>query len=296
MVSQIKVFLSPEPNWCYSSTSESCIETSSLFSVNVMSHLCSLGVNTFREEERGGNGELVEERKKMTEGWPENKKKRAIPYSLINLNVNCRLMSWRSGMLLGKMKPEENMVPDRCTTEPLNGAVVLSAPSILHTTDLDHHTCCHTVRASSSMWNSGIEVGAAATAATANSLLFLLLLAFFLSLTHTHSNGSPTSFSFYSFTCFFFPLLRILFGFFSALPRLRLHRPTSGQHATVLAPTITSADTLILKVSCLSLTNNDQQPVYLCQGTNTHRHTHSSTLSPFDDVSGGLWGLGAAYG
>lgn len=187
MVSQIKVFLSPEPNWCYSSTSESCIETSSLFSVNVMSHLCSLGINTFREDERGGKWRASWRKERNDRGMARKQKKRAIPYSLINLNVNCRLMSWRSGMLLGKMKPEENMVPDRCTTEPLNGAVVLSAPSILHTTDLDHHTCCHTVRASSSMWNSGIEVGAAATAATANSLLFLLLLAFFLSLTHTHS-------------------------------------------------------------------------------------------------------------
>lgn len=135
----------------------------------------------------GGKWRASGRKEKNDRGMARKQKKRAIPYSLINLNVNCRLMSWRSGMLLGKMKPEENMVPDRCTTEPLNGAVVLSAPSILHTTDLDHHTCCHTVRASSSMWNSGIEVGAAATAATANSLLFLLLLAFFLSLTHTHS-------------------------------------------------------------------------------------------------------------
>lgn len=49
MMNQLRVFHSPKPNWGYSFTSHSCIETSSLFSVNVMSHLCWLGIDTVWE-------------------------------------------------------------------------------------------------------------------------------------------------------------------------------------------------------------------------------------------------------
>lgn len=71
-------------------------------------------------------------------------KKRAVPYSSdSNLDVNCRLMSRRSGMLLGnhsgiqenEARRKNAKLPDRCTTEPLNRAVVLSALSISHTTE-----------------------------------------------------------------------------------------------------------------------------------------------------------------
>lgn len=56
MMNQLKVFHSPKPNWGYSFTSHSCIETSSLFSVNVMLHLCWLGINTVRERVGWGLG------------------------------------------------------------------------------------------------------------------------------------------------------------------------------------------------------------------------------------------------
>ncbi len=67
--------------------------------------------------------------------------KRAVPFSSdSNLDVNCRLMSQWSGVLLGDHSGiQENKAKkprlDRCTTEPLNRAIVLSALSILHTTE-----------------------------------------------------------------------------------------------------------------------------------------------------------------
>lgn len=98
-------------------------------------------------------------------------------------------------------------------------------------------------------------------------LPFLLPLAFFLSLTHTRSfKWIPTLILILLFHLFLSsPCSMFLFVF----PCTATPPPTSahsGQHATVRAPTITSADTLMLKLSCLSLTINDQQPVYLCQG------------------------------
>lgn len=63
-----------------------------------MSHLYELGLKVVRVEERGKT-ELEEERSE-SEGWPEDKK-RAVSYSSdSNLDVNCRLMSQWSGMLV----------------------------------------------------------------------------------------------------------------------------------------------------------------------------------------------------
>lgn len=90
--------------------------------------------------------------------------------------------------------------------------------------------------------NSCTEVRAVSTAATVKTprnvfewtaaLIFILCFHLFLS------------------SCAQFSLC-----FFSAPPCLRLHRHTSGQHATVLAPYNTSADTLRLTLGCLSFTN-----------------------------------------
>lgn len=147
----------------------------------------------------------------------------------------------------------------------------------------DHHTCCHTVRASSSMWNSGIGVGPAATVAPANSPISSSSSCF-LSLTHTCPfKWIPALILILLFHLFLsFPCS----VFFLVFPCTATPPPTSahsGQHATVRAPTITSADTLMLKLCCLSLTINDQQPVYLCQGQEkklTSAGTHIPLLCP----------------
>lgn len=92
----------------------------------------------------------------------------------------------------------------------------------------DHHTCCHTVRALSSMWNSGIEVGPAATVAPANSPISSSSC--FLSLTHMFIQMDPHSHSHSTLSLVsFFPPAPRSFLFFPALPRLRLHRPTLGR-------------------------------------------------------------------
>lgn len=144
----------------------------------------------------------------------------------------------------------------------------------------DHHTCCHTVRASSSMWNSGIEVGPAATVAPANSPISSS--SYFLSLTHTCSfKWIPTLILILLYHLF---LSSPCSMFFFVFPCAATPPPTSahsGQHATVRTPTITSADTLMLKLSCLSLTINDQQPVYLCQG---QEKKMTSKFSSFVDL------------
>lgn len=153
------------------------------------------------------------------------------------------------------------MLLDRCTAELLIRAIILSHHLYIPQMGHDHHTCCHTERASSSMWNSGIEVGPAATVAPANSPISSSAHSHMFIQMHPHF-----SFSFCSFTCFFFPPAPCSFLFFPCTATPPPTSAHSGQHATVLAPTITSADTLMLKLSCLSLAINDQQPVYLCQG------------------------------
>lgn len=90
--------------------------------------------------------------------------------------------------------------------------------------------------------DSYTEVRAVSTAAT-------------VKLPETSLNGLLPSSLFCVFTCFFPPVLSFLFVFSLHRHCLRLHRHTSGQHATVLAPYNTSADTLRLTLGCLSFTN-----------------------------------------
>lgn len=95
-------------------------------------------------------------------------------------------------------------------------------------------------------------------------LPFLLPLAFFLSLTCSFK-WIPTLILILLFHLFLFSPCST---FFFVFPCTATPPPTSahsGQSATVLAPAITSADTLMLKLSCLSLTINGQQSVHLCQ-------------------------------
>lgn len=93
------------------------------------------------------------------------KKERTFSYSSdSNLDVNCRLMSRRSGMLLGNHRGIQEggggrgikkIQLDRCTAERRNRAVVLSALSISHTTGRGAYggvrTRCHTPQDSSSI-------------------------------------------------------------------------------------------------------------------------------------------------
>lgn len=173
----------------------------------------------------------------MADGWPEDKKG-AVPYSSdSNLDVNCRLMSRRSGMLLGNHSGiQENEAnnkkkkKDRCTTErSLNRAVVLSALSTSHTTEHGRRCMrlhCHTERVQSQTPAKTLQQ---LLLPTANSLFFLLL-SLSLSCTHSHTNASPPSFSF-SPPFHLFLFLRAL-----PLPPPPFHRPTSGQLATVPGP------------------------------------------------------------
>lgn len=73
-----------------------------------------------------------------------------------------------------RMKPWNHILLDRCMTEPLNMAVISSAPSILDTTDHDRHTHRPTVQDSSSMWFSCAEDGTAASASSVFSFSFWL--------------------------------------------------------------------------------------------------------------------------
>lgn len=106
-----------------------------------MSHLYSLGLNMVRDEERRKNGGAGE-------GRPEDEKGAFSYSSDSNLDVNCRLMSRRSGTMLGNHTGiQENeartftFLLDRCTAERR----FICAGSA----DSGAHTCCHTAADSS---------------------------------------------------------------------------------------------------------------------------------------------------
>lgn len=187
-------------------------------------------------------------------------------------------MSQRSGMLLGnhsgiqENEARKKIQLDRCTTEPLNRAVVLSALSISHTTEHGRR-CSYVLSYSTSLkFNLKLRHWSRSSCYCQQLTLFSF---FFFSLsfslcTHSHTNASPPSFSFYSFTCFFFSPLRFFFLFFflhchpstyigPLLGGVPLSRPPPS-HLLMIS---------LLSLNCRSLTNNDQQPVYLqCQGKN----------------------------
>lgn len=104
-------------------------------------------------------------------------KKRAVPYSSdSNLDVNCRLMSRQSAMLPGNHSGiQENEARKKfCWTGAQQSrSIELSfylrylsrtRQNMSGVANGGAHTRCHTVQASSSIWNSGIEAGAAVTA------------------------------------------------------------------------------------------------------------------------------------
>lgn len=102
----------------------------------------------------------------------------------------------------------------------------------------------------------------------ANSLLFLLLPALLLPLTHAliQMDPNPRSHSTLSFVSFFSPPAPFHFVFFFLL------RHASARIGPLLGsvppswPPPSHLLMMILSLGCLPLTNNDQQPVYLCQG------------------------------
>lgn len=99
------------------------------------------------------------------------------------------------------MKPGKGIEPDRCTTEPLNRAVVASALSIWQWTEHELQWLQHAALQYKPPVQSGSLRSEQLFLPTAHSPSFLLT--FLLSCAHSHTDAS--SFSFYSFTRFFFP-------------------------------------------------------------------------------------------
>lgn len=133
------------------------------------------------------------------------------------------------------MKAQNQILLDRCMTEPLNMAVISSAPSVLETADHDQHARRPTVQDSSSMCLSCAEDGTAASASSFFSFSFWL----YSQGRHICVlNGSPPSFYllFHSLCFFFLPcfcLSSVFISFLCTKPRLHLlQQPTSGQRAT----------------------------------------------------------------
>lgn len=122
-----------------------------------------------------------------------------------------------------RMKAQNQILLDRCMTEPLNMAVVSSAPSILETADHDQRARRPTVQDSSSMWFSCTEDRTAASASSFFSFSFWL----YSQGRHIWVlNGSPPSF--YSFIlCVFSPLF---------LPKLSFHFVSLQQSHASSAP------------------------------------------------------------
>lgn len=201
-------------------------------------------------DERGGEESLKKE--KLLTQWFEFECK---------LQANVTVEQHVADHLRGtrRMKPWNHILLDRCMTEPLNMAVISSAPSILDTTDHDRHTHRPTVQDSSSMWFSCAEDGTAASASSVFSFSFWLYsqernlhVPEWLS-TRIHAFVLGVCVRFHSFC----PSRALILWCLH-----RLQRPTSGRRAT--------GSSFFGKVVMLF----------------SRKHAHSSAVSPSDDVSG----------
>lgn len=248
-------FLFPSSKRRYSLTSEICSDRDiSLLSVGVRSHLCKLGLNIFGKDVRGKWRRGQEKRDDL------KKNKRAAPQSSdSNLDVNCRLMSRRCGMLLGNHSGiRENdarktkTLYDRCTTELPLYLCYLSGTRQNSDSggDSGARTCVIQPRPhfSSGAWPLKQEQ---LFLPTAHSLFFLLILALLLTYTHV-----PTITLIVLFVwSLFFSLLQSSCACHPSAhiaPLLGSVPPSQPQPSHLLMISLIS-------FNCRSLTNNDPQ-------------------------------------
>ncbi len=188
-------------------------------------------------------------------------------------------MSRQSGMLLGNHRGiQENEARkknqlDRCTTEPLNRAVVLSALSISHTTEHGRRRSYTLSYSTSLKFNLKLRHWGRSSCYCQQLTLFSFFFFFSLSLAlahapiqmhpHPHSHSTLSLVSFSPRSVFFF------FSFFLPCHPSTYIGPLLGGMPPSRMPPSHLLMISLLSLNCRSLTNNDQQPAYLqCQDKN----------------------------